>query len=98
MTQANLHEVKSRLAHYARLVKAGETIILCDRNKPFAEIRPLGGPASPAPRRKLGLMKGLCPVGPEFFQVDEEMAREFEGSEIFPPTPFAPPSPFACLP
>ncbi len=85
MTQANLHEVKSRLAHYARLVKAGETVILCERNKPFAEIRPLPGAGSPAPKRRLGLMKGSCPVGPEFFEADEEIQRDFDASEIFPP-------------
>lgn len=84
MTTANLHEVKSRLAHYARLVKAGETVILCERNKPFAEIRPLEGVGKPAPKRKLGLMKGACPVGPEFLAVDEEIQRDFDGSEVFP--------------
>jgi antitoxin (DNA-binding transcriptional repressor) of toxin-antitoxin stability system len=79
----NLHEIKSRLSHYARLVKNGETIILCERNKPFAEIRPLGTAARP-PKRKLGLMKGSCPVGPEFFEADEEIRRDFDVSEIFP--------------
>lgn len=79
----NLHEVKSRLSHYARLVKNGETIILCERNKPFAEIRPLGAAAKPS-KRKLGLMKGACPVGPEFFEADEEIQRNFDASEIFP--------------
>lgn len=85
MTTINLNEVKSRLSHYARLVKAGETIILCDRNKPFAEIRPLPDPARPAPKRQLGLMKGMCPVGADFFAADEEIARDIEASEIFPP-------------
>lgn len=84
MTTINLHEVKSRLSHYARLVKAGETIILCDRNKPFAEIRPLPDHTKPAPKRQLGLMKGMCPVGPEFFDADAEVQADFEGSEIFP--------------
>lgn len=86
MTKINLHEVKSRLSHYARLVKSGETIILCDRNKPFAEIRPLPDPAKPAPKRQLGLMKGMCPVGQEFFQADEDITRDIEASEIFPAT------------
>lgn len=84
MATANLNEVKSRLAYYARLVKAGETIVLCERNKPFAEIRPLPG-TGPARKRKLGLMKGSCPVGPEFFAADDEIQRDFDGSEIFPP-------------
>ena len=78
MTQANIHQVKSRFAHYTRLVKAGETVVLCDRNKPFAEIRPLPDP------RRLGLLKGLCPIGPEFFQAAAEIARDFDRSEIFP--------------
>lgn len=83
MTTANLHEVKSRLSYYTRLVKAGETVILCERNKPFAEIRPLGS-AAKLPKRELGLMKGSCPVGPEFFEADEEIQQDFEASEIFP--------------
>ena len=41
MIQININEAKSRLSKYAKMVKAGETVILCDRNKPFAEIRPL---------------------------------------------------------
>ena len=86
MTAINLSEVKSRLSHYARLVKSGETIILCDRNKPFAEIRPLADPAKPAPKRQLGLMKGMCPVGPEFFEADAEIQADFEASEVFPAT------------
>lgn len=84
MITINLHEVKSRLSHYARLVKAGETLILCDRNKPFAEIRPLPDLAKPAPKRQLGLMKGMCPVGPAFFEADAEIEADFEASEIFP--------------
>lgn len=90
MTRANLHEVKSRLSHYARLVKAGETVVLCDRNKPFAEIRPLAGGESSRKRRTLGLMKGLCPVGPEFFAADRELADSVEDSRIFPETPVSP--------
>lgn len=84
MTKINLHEVKSRLSYYTRRVKAGETIILCDRNKVFVEIRPLPDPAKPVPKRKLGLMKGMCPIGPEFFDADKEIAAEFENSGIFP--------------
>lgn len=84
MTTINLSEIKSRLSHYANRVKSGETIILCDRNKPFAEIRPLPDPAQPAQKRQLGLMKGMCPVGPDFFEADTEISADFETSEIFP--------------
>jgi len=92
MTKINLHEVKSRLSHYARLVKAGETIILCDRNKPFAEIRPLADPAKPAPKRQLGLMKGWFPVPDDFNEPDPELEDIMENGPIFPSAQPLPPS------
>lgn len=84
MTKANLSEVKSRLSHYARMVKEGETIVLCERNKPFAEIRPLPGATKSARKRQLGLMKGLCPIDSGFFEADPVIEADFEASEIFP--------------
>jgi antitoxin (DNA-binding transcriptional repressor) of toxin-antitoxin stability system len=83
MICVNLHEAKARLSKYARLVKAGKTVTLCERNKPFAEIRPLPGAAKPR-KRKLGLMKGLCPVGAEFFQADEAIAAMFNDGPVRP--------------
>ena len=41
MLQVNIHQAKTHLSRYVKRAKAGETIILCDRNKPVAEIRPL---------------------------------------------------------
>ncbi|MGI8601432.1 MAG: type II toxin-antitoxin system Phd/YefM family antitoxin [Verrucomicrobiales bacterium] len=84
MTRANPHEVKARLSHYSRLVKRGETITLCERNKPFAEIRPIAGSVKRPKKRKLGLMKGLCPMGAEFFEADAQITADFEANEIFP--------------
>jgi antitoxin (DNA-binding transcriptional repressor) of toxin-antitoxin stability system len=66
MTQFNLHQAKANLSAVARRVKAGETIILCDRNKPIAEIRPLPGIAPKRPKRRLGQLAGAC-VGPNGF-------------------------------
>jgi antitoxin (DNA-binding transcriptional repressor) of toxin-antitoxin stability system len=40
-TMINIGEAKAHLSEYARRVKRGQRIILCDRKKPFAEIRPL---------------------------------------------------------
>lgn len=40
MIRINIHEAKTHLSKYAQKVKAGETVILCDRNVPFGEIRP----------------------------------------------------------
>lgn len=82
MTAINLHEAKARLSHYARRVKAGETIVLCNRNKPFAEIRPL--PGTVAKKRRLGLMKGTCHVGNEFFEADQKIADSMTNGTVFP--------------
>ncbi|MES2708974.1 MAG: hypothetical protein V4726_20430 [Verrucomicrobiota bacterium] len=87
MTQINLNEVKSRLSHYAKLVKAGETIILCDRNKPFAEIRPLGLPAASLSKRPLGLMQGWFPVPDDFNAPDPELEQALENTPVFPARP-----------
>ena len=77
MIQININEAKARLSKYTKLVKAGETVILCDRNKPFAEIRPLDRRGS-APRI-FGLSKGIFELGPEFFQADVEIGKMFSG-------------------
>lgn len=55
MLKVNIHQAKTRLSRYAKRVKAGETIMLCDRNQPFAEIRPLGKSAArPKRKRRMG--------------------------------------------
>ena len=77
MIQININEAKSKLSKYTRLVKSGETVILCDRNKPFAEIRPLDRRGS-APR-VFGLSKGIFNLGPEFFEADAEVQKMFAG-------------------
>ena len=41
MLKVNIHEAKANLSRYAKRVQAGETVLLCERNQPSAEIRPL---------------------------------------------------------
>ena len=77
MIQININEAKSKLSKYTRLVKSGETVILCDRNKPFAEIRPLDRRGSTP--RVFGMSKGMFKLGPEFFGVDAEVEKMFTG-------------------
>ena len=56
MIRLNIHEAKTHLSQYLEEVARGETIILCKRNIPIAEIRPI------RPRREhkrpIGLAKG----------------------------------------
>lgn len=76
MVMININEAKTHLSRYAKRVKAGETIVLCDRNVPFAELRPLPLPRKAA-KRRLGFLKGQCPVDQQFFEADREVAAMF---------------------
>jgi antitoxin (DNA-binding transcriptional repressor) of toxin-antitoxin stability system len=79
----NIHEAKTHLSRYAQRVKAGETLILCDRNVPFAEIRPLA--ATPrGKKRSFGLYKGRIRLADDFDAHDQELERVFEESPLFP--------------
>jgi antitoxin (DNA-binding transcriptional repressor) of toxin-antitoxin stability system len=77
MIQININEAKAKLSKYTKIVKSGETVVLCERNKPFAEIRPLDRRGS-APR-VFGLSKGMFKLGPEFFEADTEIQKMFSG-------------------
>ncbi len=78
MIRLNIHEAKTHLSRHLARLEAGETILLCRRNEPIAEIRPLRR-ASAKPR-PFGLSKGVYTVPPAFFEPlpDEEIAA-FEG-------------------
>ena len=76
MVRININEAKTHLSRFARRVKAGETIILCDRNVPFAEMRPIPRPTRHG-KRRLGQMKGQCPIGEAFFEADDAIAESF---------------------
>ena len=67
MIRINVHEAKTHLSYYlTKLKKNGETIILCNRNQPIAEIRPLPSPL--IGKRPIGLAKGQFSVAKEFFE------------------------------
>jgi prevent-host-death family protein len=42
MRTVNIAELKARLSAHIRRVKAGEEVLVCDRNKPVARIIPCG--------------------------------------------------------
>jgi prevent-host-death family protein len=37
----NVDEAKTHLSRYLKRVEAGETLVLCRRNRPIAEVRPI---------------------------------------------------------
>ncbi len=42
MKMVNINVIKARLSEYLDLVEQGETILICRRNRPVAELRALG--------------------------------------------------------
>ena len=52
MIRANIHAVKTHLSRYLARVATGETIVICNRNVPVAEIRPVA--ARRTARRPVG--------------------------------------------
>lgn len=43
LRQVGIRELKSRLSEYVARAQAGETLVITDRGRPVAEIRPLTG-------------------------------------------------------
>ena len=78
MIRLNIHEAKTNLSRYLSMIRKGETIVLCKRNQPIAEIRPLQ--PRRAQKRPLGLAKGQFIVPREFFEpLPEELMEAFQG-------------------
>ena len=77
MTNVNIQDAKTHLSSYARRVKAGETIILCERNKPIAEIRPI---PQRQRRVRLGIWKGQFKVPADFNDPLPEFEHDFYGA------------------
>jgi antitoxin (DNA-binding transcriptional repressor) of toxin-antitoxin stability system len=76
-TMINIHEAKTHLSRFAARVRKGERFILCDRNKPFAELRPLRTDASG--RRPFGLARGRIHVPDDFNEPLPEIEELFSG-------------------
>ncbi len=78
MIRLNIHEAKTHLSRHLKNLEPGETILLCRRNIPVAEIRPL--PQERREPRPLGLYQGVFEV-PEscFAPLPGDLLDAFEG-------------------
>ena len=66
MIKVNIHEAKTHLSRYLEKMAKGETIVICKRNVPIAEIRPIvQGRRS---QRPIGMAKDKFRIPPEFFE------------------------------
>ena len=80
MIRLNIHEAKTHLSRYLAKLGRGETILLCKRNIPIAEIRPL--PQRRKAKRPIGLAKGVFAVPREFFEpLPPDLIDKFSGKE-----------------
>ena len=78
MTKVNVHQAKTHLSKYLALLDKGETIVLCKRNVPVAEIRPLPRPRQG--KRPIGLAKKSLKIPKSFFKpLPDEILDAFEG-------------------
>jgi antitoxin (DNA-binding transcriptional repressor) of toxin-antitoxin stability system len=80
MIRLNIHEAKTHLSKYLAKLKPGDTILLCKRNVPIAEIRPIAQPLRR--KRPIGLYKGKFTVPASFFEpLPDWLLDAFEGKE-----------------
>jgi prevent-host-death family protein len=78
MITINVQEAKTHLSHYLDEVAKGESFILCKRNKPVAEIRPVVSRVTT--KRPIGLAKGTFTLPASFFdELPEETIALFSG-------------------
>ncbi|CAN5243740.1 hypothetical protein BH10PSE19_BH10PSE19_16550 [soil metagenome] len=67
MITLNIHEAKTHLSKYLAQLEKGETILLCKRNVPIAEIRALKKDKLALHPRPIGLAKGQIHIPEEFY-------------------------------
>jgi prevent-host-death family protein len=66
MKMVNIFEAKAQLSELLDQVSKGEQVVICKRNQPIAELRPVRAPRSMP--RPLGLAEGTFTVPPAFFE------------------------------
>lgn len=77
MIRLNIAEAKTQLSRHIERVEQGETILLCRRNVPIAEIRPLR-PRRSEPR-PTGIDRGMEIPASFFDPLPEDLLEKFQG-------------------
>ena len=66
MNRVNIHDAKTNLSRYLAELTPGETLVLCNRNQPVAELRLLRKKGLRKPR--IGTAKGEFAIPDSFFE------------------------------
>lgn len=78
MKKINIHDAKTHLSEYLNALDEEDSIILCKRNTPIAEIKLLQKPRKK--RRPIGLAAGTFSVPESFFApLPDEVVDGFRG-------------------
>jgi prevent-host-death family protein len=77
MKKVNLYEAKVHLSALVDRVAEGETVLICRRNVPAAELRPV--PKARRTRRPIGLVAGFTVPSSFFESLPEDLVAAFEG-------------------
>ena len=91
MIKLNLHKVKAQLSKYIEMVEAGETVVVCKRNVPVAEIRPIAQKKKKVPQ--FDWAEGTGELPPIFNEMSEEELVQWKGDENDPLRKYAPKEP-----
>lgn len=77
MKRVKMHEAKSSLSALVREVRTGiePDVTICVAGRAAARLVPI----APAPKRTLGVDRGLISIAPDFDAVNADIARLFEG-------------------
>jgi antitoxin (DNA-binding transcriptional repressor) of toxin-antitoxin stability system len=83
MMNLNINEIKTHFSSYLAKVSNGETLVVCRRNVPVAEIKAIVTP--PNKRRPIGLAGKEYPdfqISDAFFEpLPDDIAAAFNGEE-----------------
>ena len=77
MIKINIAEAKAHFSRYIESVERGETITVCRRNVPVAELRPI--PRPPRGMRPVGIDRGMEIPASFFDPLPEDLLAAFEG-------------------
>ena len=77
MKKVNLYQAKTQLSALVDRVADGESVLICRRNVPAAELRPVRKPRRT--RRPVGLVRGFTVAASFFEPLPEELLAGFEG-------------------
>ncbi len=82
--QVNLSKAKAHLSEIADEVKNGAVFMVCERNVPFAEFRPIeSAPRAPG-ERPIGLLGVWLSVLNDINATDPEAIAGFSDGPVFP--------------